>query len=251
MPPRFSIITVCRNSAATLGETMESVWQQEFRDFEYIVIDGASTDGTLELLRESAGRFRGQMRWVSEPDAGIYDAMNKGLKLAQGDVIGFLNADDFFADATVLGEIAGAFDGDSGIDAVHGSLNYINAERRIVRRWRGCAYKPGAFQRGWMPAHPTFYCKRCCFEQYGAFDTGIGSAADFELMLRFIEVHRIRTSCLPLTFVYMRMGGASTRGLRAVWRNTRQNQAAFRRNALACPWHYPISRFFSKFSITT
>lgn len=246
MHPPISIITVCRNASATLPETMRSVLAQSYGDYEYIVIDGASSDSTPELAEAAAGHFSGRMKWVSEPDAGIYDAMNKGIRMASGEIIGFLNADDHYADAEVLRDIADAFAQDAALDAVHGSLSYINARRKIVRRWKGAPYTAGAFQRGWMPAHPTFYCKRTCFERYGAFEPSIGSAADFELMLRFIEKHRIRLKFLPREFVQMRIGGSSTSGLRAVLRNTRQNQAAFRRNSIPCPWHYPISRFLCK-----
>lgn len=126
------------------------------------------------------------MKWLSEPDKGIYDAMNKGISMATGDIIGFLNADDYYQDGGVLETIAEAF-ARHGADAVHGNLHYINGAREIVRTWRGTEYRPGSFQRGWCPAHPTFYCKRDCFTRYGGFDPAIGSAADFELMLRFIE----------------------------------------------------------------
>lgn len=122
--------------------------------------------------------FRSRMKWVSEPDEGIYDAMNKGILMATGDVVGFLNGDDYYQDNRVLEDIARAFS-ENGTDAVHGNLSYINSERKVVRTWQGSPYRPGAFQRGWNPAHPTFYCTRECFERYGLFDPSIGSAADF------------------------------------------------------------------------
>lgn len=246
MEKLISIITVCRNASATLPETMQSVLAQSYNDYEYIVIDGASTDSTISHIAATEERFSGRMKWVSEADSGIYDAMNKGIRMASGEIIGFLNADDHYADAHVLRDIATAFAQDAALEAVHGNLSYINARRKIVRRWKGAPYTAGAFQRGWMPAHPTFYCKRACFERYGAFEPAIGSAADFELMLRFIEKHRIRLKYLPREFVQMRIGGSSTSGFRAVLCNTRQNQAAFRRNSIPCPWHYPISRFLCK-----
>ena len=246
MPPSISIITVCRNSAHTLQDTMDSVLSQKYKNYEYIIIDGASADTTLSLLSDYEGRFDTRMRWISEPDSGIYDAMNKGLTMARGEVVGFLNADDYYADDDVLLDVATAFAQDDTLDAVHGSLSYINSKRERVRYWKGTPYKQGAFQKGWMPAHPTFYCKRSCFERFGGFEPSIGSAADFELMLRFVEKNGIKLRCLPREFVYMRTGGSSTCGLRAILRNTRQNISAFRRNIIPYPWHYPISRFLCK-----
>jgi len=132
---------------------------------ESIVVDGASKDGTVELIEKYSHQFSGRMKWLSEPDKGIYDAMNKGIGMATGDVIGFLNADDYYQDGNVLEAIAEAF-ARHGTDAVHGNLNYINGAREIVRTWRGTEYTPGSFQRGWNPAHPTFYCKKDCFTRY-------------------------------------------------------------------------------------
>lgn len=145
--------------------------------------------------------------------------------------------------------IAGAF-AQHGTDAVHGNLHYINAARKVVRTWRGTDYKPGSFQRGWCPAHPTFYCKKDCFTRYGGFDPSIGSAADFELMLRFIEKNRVSTAYIDRNMVFMRTGGSSTAGLRAILRNTRQNRQAFRKNSLPCPWHYGVTRLLSKAGTT-
>lgn len=183
---KISVITVCYNSIATLQDTLESILRQTYPDVESIVVDGASKDGTVELIEKYSHQFSGRMKWLSEPDKGIYDAMNKGIGMATGDVIGFLNADDYYQDENVLKAIARAFAW-HGTDAVHGNLHYINGVRDTVRTWRGTEYNPGSFQRGWSPAHPTFYCKKGCFIRYGGFDPSIGSAADFELMLRFIE----------------------------------------------------------------
>lgn len=183
---KISVITVCYNSIATLHDTLESILRQTYPDVESIVVDGASKDGTVELIEKYSHQFSGRMKWISEPDKGIYDAMNKGIGMATGDVIGFLNADDYYQDENVLETIAEAF-ARHGTDAVHGNLHYINGAREIVRTWRGTEYTPGSFQRGWNPAHPTFYCKKDCFTRYGGFNPAIGSAADFELMLRFIE----------------------------------------------------------------
>ena len=171
--------------------------------------------------------------------------MNEGIGMATGDVIGFLNADDYYQDENVLKAIARAFAW-HGTDAVHGNLHYINGVRDTVRTWRGTEYSPGSFQRGWSPAHPTFYCKKGCFIRYGGFDPSIGSAADFELMLRFIEKNRISTTYIDRDMVFMRTGGSSTSGLRAILRNTRQNKQAFRKNGIPYPWHYGVTRLLAK-----
>lgn len=243
---KISIITACFNSAATLPDTLESVLSQCLTNYELIVVDGASTDGTVDILKVYEGRFSGRMRWISEKDGGIYYAMNKGIAMATGDVIGFLNSDDYYFDNEVLQDIAAAFEAAPSIDAIHGDLLFINSKRKVVRRWQGRGYVPGAFQRGWMPAHPTFYCKRQCYEQYGSFIPEIGSAADFEIMLRFIEKYRINTTHIPRYFIYMRMGGSSTAGIRAILRNTKQNIEGFKRNRISYPWHYAVSRFITK-----
>lgn len=246
-PPKMkiSVITVCYNSIATLQDTLESILRQTYPDVESIVVDGASKDGTVELIEKYSHQFSGRMKWLSEPDKGIYDAMNKGIGMATGDVIGFLNADDYYQDENVLKAIARAFAW-HGTDAVHGNLHYINGVRDTVRTWRGTEYSPGSFQRGWSPAHPTFYCKKGCFIRYGGFDPSIGSAADFELMLRFIEKNHISTAYIDRDMVFMRTGGSSTAGLRAILRNTRQNKQAFRKNNLPYPWHYGVTRLLAK-----
>lgn len=242
---KISVITVCYNSSATLSDTLGSVLGQTYPDVEHIIVDGKSTDGTVELIRHYETRYQGKLKWISEPDAGIYDAMNKGIALATGDVIGFLNADDYYQDNKVLEEIAAIFS-QTDIDAIHGNLSYINSKFKVVRTWQGRPYAPGAFQKGWMPAHPTFYCKRKCFEKFGSFDPAIGSAADFELMLRFIEKYHINSYFMDRFMIFMRTGGSSTEGLYAVIRNTCQNKRAFYRNELPCPWHYPLTRFADK-----
>lgn len=243
---KITVITVCYNSEATLGDTIQSVLNQSNKDYEYIIVDGNSNDKTIEIIRSSEKAFSGRMRWISEPDQGIYDAMNKGLHMATGDIIGFLNADDYYQDNHVLQDIARAFRDHPETDAIHGNLDYINRERKVVRSWRGKEYTPGSFQKGWSPAHPTFYCKRQCFEQFGPFVPAIGSAADFELMLRFTERFGIRTRHLQRSMVFMRTGGSSTNGFKTIMRNTKQNRQAFLLNSLPCPLLYPVARLWHK-----
>lgn len=243
---KISVITVCYNSATTLKDTLESVLQQTYPELEYILIDGASSDGTLELIQQYAPLFNGRMKWISELDQGIYDAMNKGIRMSTGDIIGFLNADDYYYNDQVLEHIADAFKAHPNVDAIHGNLHYINVQGKIVRTWTGSSYHSGAFQQGWNPAHPTFYCHKSCFERYGAFNSLIGSAADFELMLRFIEKHHITTYYINRFIIFMRTGGSSTAGFKAVLRNTRQNKRAFTLNGIHYPWHYDLTRLIRK-----
>lgn len=225
---------------------MKSVLSQSYTDYEYIVVDGASADGSIELIQSFEPLFAEHMRWLSEPDKGIYDAMNKGIRMSTGDVIGFLNSDDYYYDADVLKHIAEAFEKHQEADAIHGNLHYINAKEKIVRTWIGTPYKPGAFQKGWNPAHPTFYCKRHHFLKFGGFDLNIGNAADFELMLRFLEKHQIHLHYINRFMVFMRTGGVSTSGFKSIFNNTRQNKQAFRKNNLPVPWHYNATRMISK-----
>lgn len=215
---KISLITVCLNAQNTIGRCIDSVIVQNYSNIEYIVIDGASTDGTLQIIRQH-GQFVSHL--VSEPDAGIYDAMNKGIRLATGDVIGILNADDFFAADDVLSSIAAAFN-NSYSDIVYGNLNYLKPDGRVLRIWTSGSYKRGMFNWGWMPPHPAFYCRRPIFERLGYYDTAFGTAADYELMLRFLHLNKLSVNYLNKTLVNMVTGGASNQKfgnrLRA-WKN--------------------------------
>ncbi len=219
---KISIITATYNSAATVRDTLESILQQTHQDWELIIEDGLSRDDTLSIVREYEPRSQGRMRIFSEKDNGLYDAMNRGIARATGDVIGILNSDDFFHDEHVLEDINRAME-NQPIDCVYGDLKFVQAgnTHRVVRIWKGSQHENGAFLRGWHPAHPTFYARRKCFEKYGSFDTSFAVSADFELMLRFIEVEGIRNRYIPRYFVKMRMGGESTGSLRNILKGNR------------------------------
>ena len=227
---KLSIITVCYNSAATIRDAVDSVLAQEGIGLEYIVIDGGSTDGTLDVLRSYGERIA---RLVSEPDEGIYDAMNKGVSLATGDVVGILNSDDYYADSEVLSTVAAAFE-DSDVDCVFGDLDYVDAEdtSRVVRAWRSKPYEPGAFHRGWHPAHPSFFVRRSVYERVGMFDTNLKIAADYEFMLRVLEREQLSSVYLPEVIVKMRMGGASNASVLNVAKANLQCWKAWRQNGL-------------------
>ena len=241
----ISIITATYNSAATLRSTFDSILQQTYRDIDYIVIDGGSTDGTIDIIREYEPRFGGLIRWISEPDHGIYDAMNKGIRMAKGDVVGILNSDDFYASNYVLSEIAKNI---VDVDAVYGDLVFIDASdtSRVVRQWHGSQYQKGAFLKGWHPAHPTFYARKRLFDTMGAFDTTFKVSADFELMLRFFERGDITSRYIPMVFVKMRMGGESTGSIKKIIEGNRNVIRAFKKNSLPVSSLYPIRRLLPK-----
>lgn len=208
---------------------MDSVARQTHADVEHLVIDGASKDQTVEIAKQ---RSTQHTRIISEPDKGIYDAMNKGLRLACGEVIGFLNADDMFADDQVLSRVAAVFK-NPAIEACFGDLLYVTEDNRcVVRYWKSRHYAHGSFARGWSPAHPTFYIKRSALERLGHFDLSYRLAADTEFMLRYLEKGRVRAAYIPQVQVRMRVGGATNRSLQNVLRQNREIFKALDRNAV-------------------
>jgi len=225
---KISIITVTCNSAATVADTLRSVSQQTWPDVEHIVVDGASTDETVAIVRREGVHVA---KLVSEPDDGIYDAMNKGLRLATGDVVGFLNSDDIYADNDVAKRISQSMS-DLDVDAVYGNLVFVaqNETTRIVRYWRSAPYRLGACARGWMPPHPTLYVRRSVLDKIGNFDTSYQLQADFELCLRLFEVHRVRALHLSATLVRMRTGGATTGSVRNIIRGNLEAARACRQH---------------------
>ncbi|MBN2133902.1 MAG: glycosyltransferase [Sedimentisphaerales bacterium] len=233
---KISIITVCYNCADTLEDTVESVGCQSHSDVEHIVVDGGSSDGTQDLVAEHDGRIS---KFVSEPDEGIYDAMNKGIRLAEGEFVAFLNADDMYADDRVISDVVAAAEA-GDVDAVYGDLLYVRRDdtSKVVRYWKAGEYLPGAFRFGWVPPHPTFFCRRSVFERFGAFDSAYRLAGDFELMLRFLEKHRVRVGYIPRPLVRMRVGGRANT-VRGVLRGNREILRAFAANGLK-----PAPRFF-------
>ena len=211
---KISIITATYNSGKTVTDTLESVLHQSYNDFEYLIIDGASKDDTMTIVKEYEPRFEGRLRYISEPDKGLYDAMNKGLKMATGDVVGILNSDDFYTSDDALQVIADAFSSND-IDATYGDIHFVNDSdlTKMVRYYSSSVFRRSLMRYGMMPAHPSFYCKRDVYERYGSFDTSYRVAADFENLLRLIFVNRIKTQYIPKDFVTMRTGGMSTAGL--------------------------------------
>jgi glycosyltransferase len=224
-----SIITATFNAETTLSDCVESVSEQSV-DVEHIIIDGASTDGTLKIVehyRDSLAKV------ISEPDKGIYDAMNKGLKLATGDVIGILNADDFYASSDVLKKVANAFS-DPDVDACYGDLVYVDSKdtNKVTRYWHSGNFNPRKFYWGWMPPHPTFFVRRSVYEKHGLFNLNLGSAADYESMLRLLLKHQLKAVYIPEVLVHMRTGGESNVSLSNRLKANRNDRRAWDVNDL-------------------
>lgn len=230
---KVSLITVTCNSQQYLAQCIESVRSQKYTNIEYIVIDGSSTDGTVDIIRQSAGVVD---KWLSERDSGMYDAINKGLKMATGDIIGILNSDDMLASSETISHIVDRFIQEE-VDSVYGDLVYVDAEdtANVYRYWKGSAYDRGAFRWGWMPAHPTFYVRRSVVESLGGYETHYFSAADFELMTRYLYKHRISSSYLPELIVKMRKGGMSNCGWQRRLRANRRDYLALKQNGVPFP----------------
>lgn len=228
--PKISVITVCFNASTSIRACLESVASQSV-DLEHIVIDGKSTDKTLTIVDEF--RTDPRLRVISEPDNGIYDAMNKGIKLARGQIIGFLNADDRYASPNTLSSVVIAL-ADPAADSCYGDLIYVSQAnpQHIVRYWRSGSYNRRGFYFGWMPPHPTFYAKRAVYERYGSFNTALGSAADYEIMLRFLCKNGVSTTYIPEILVAMQTGGVSNRSLKNRIKANRMDRIAWQVNGL-------------------
>lgn len=205
MVPRISIVTVSYNNAATLAKTIESVANQDYPNLEHVVVDGGSTDGSVEILRASADKIS---KWISEDDRGIYHAMNKGWSLSTGKFVGFLNSDDTLTGPDVISQMVRRL-AQSQADAVYADLELVDQQGRVSRRWKSGTYHRLKFHLGWMTPHPTTYIRRTLFEKYGGFREDLSIAADYELMLRFFYRHRAKVTYLPATVVQMLAGGTS------------------------------------------
>lgn len=243
MALKMSIVTVCLNGVGTIGDTLASVNSQTHADIEHLVIDGGSTDGTQQLVQRQARRLA---YFVSERDRGIYDAMNKGLAAATGDIVGFLNADDVFATAESAAHIAAAFE--SGVDVCYGDVVYVAAAKpeRVIRYWRAGRYTRGLCATGWAPPHPTLYVRREAMLKHGGFDTTMRIAADFEFALRLLDVVGLSVRYVPEVLVRMRAGGASNRSFKAVLRGQRELAAALRSHGLPSGWLWSARRLASR-----
>jgi glycosyltransferase involved in cell wall biosynthesis len=227
---KVSIITITYNSEATLEDTIKSVLDQTYADLEYIIVDGGSTDRTLSIIDAYKDRIA---NLVSEKDNGLYDALNKGISMATGDLIGILHSDDFYTGNTVIENIVNTIK-QNDADAAYADLCYVDKTDTdiIFRKWKSGSYKHGMFRNGWMPPHPTFFAKRICYEVFGSFNLSLVSAADYELMLRFIHRHRIKLAYLPEFIVKMRVGGKSNVSIQNRIRANQEDRKAWKINGL-------------------
>ena len=229
---KISIITVTYNSSKTLADTINSVLLQSHTDFEYIIIDGKSTDETLSIIKKYEPKFKGKLKWISEQDHGIYDAMNKGIKIATGDIIGILNSDDFFSRSNILEIINATFNNDKQIDAIYGDVHFVNPEnlKKCTRYYSSKIFKRSLMKLGFMPAHPSFYLKKECFSKYGLYKTNYKIAPDFEFLLRCIYIYKAKIKYIPIDMVTMRTGGISTSGIKAHKLIMKEHLQAFHEN---------------------
>lgn len=225
---KISIITACYNSADTIRDTIESVLSQNYADVEYIIVDGKSTDDTLRIVDEYKGRIA---KVVSEKDNGIYFALNKGIELASGDVVGILHADDVYTNEAVISSVMKKME---TADAVYGDLQYVDRKNisKVIRHWKSGIYHTGMFRKGWMPPHPAFFLKKKCYAQYGTFNTTFRTAADYELMLRMIHKHGVPVAYIPEVLVKMRVGGVSNVTLKNRINANREDKRAWLINGL-------------------
>jgi glycosyltransferase involved in cell wall biosynthesis len=227
---KVSIITITYNSEATLKDTIESVVNQTYHDMEYIIVDGKSTDNSLAIIDSYKDKIS---KVISEKDNGLYDALNKGIALATGDLIGIIHSDDFYTDNFVIEKIVKSIK-ENNSDAAYADLYYVDKvdTNKIFRKWKSGIYKHGIFLNGWMPPHPTFFAKRSCYEKFGSFNLSFVSAADYELMLRFIHKHKIKLAYLPEFIIKMRVGGKSNVSLKNRIRANNEDRKAWIINGL-------------------
>jgi glycosyltransferase involved in cell wall biosynthesis len=263
---KVSLITVSYNSAKTIADTLKSVQSQTYKDIEYIVVDGNSSDGTIEIVKQFLDSAKDVSqdasqdsekdisqdtgvvkKFLCERDKGIYDAMNKGLAMATGEVIGVLNSDDFYCSNDVIEEVVRAFQ-QNNTDCLYGDLNYVDPidTSKIVRKWRSGSFRKQNFLKGWMPPHPTFFVRKTCYDKFGKFDTQFKSAADYELMLRFLFKESCSAVHLPKVMIHMRAGGVSNVSLKNRIRANREDRLAWKINGLKPKWFTLLRKPLSK-----
>ena len=223
-----SVITISFNASSTIEKTLQSVANQSYKNIEHIIVDGGSKDNTLEICNS----FSHVSKIISEADRGVYDAFNKGLKLATGNVIGFLNADDIFYDNNSVLEIVQSFS-ENDTDIVYGNLDYIDENGKVIRNWISRSYEVGLVKKAWMPAHPTFYCKKNVYDSLGGYNASFKIGGDFELCLRFLEVHQVPSFYLNKKLVKMLVGGISNSGLKSKWTIYKEELRALRQNKIS------------------
>jgi len=240
---KVSILTVVFNNVINIEQCIKSVLGQTYKNLEYIVIDGKSSDGTLDVIKKYE---HGISKWISEPDHGVYDAINKGIRMATGDVIGILHSDDFYASDKVIEKMAEAFTR-YDVQSVYGDLVYVSKDgSRLIRYWRAGEYQEGMIKWGWMPPHPTFFVKKEVYQKYGCFNTSLRIAADYEMVLRLLAKQKITTCYIPEVLIKMRVGGISNGSIKGLVRKTVEDYRALRINGLNLAILTVLSKNLSK-----
>lgn len=240
---KVSIITVVYNNAATIKDAIDSVLSQTYKNIEYIIIDGASTDGTVEIVKSYGDKIA---TFISEPDRGLYDAMNKGIALATGEIVGILNSDDFYIHDRVIERVVREFE-EKEVDSVYADLVYVKPENldKVVRYYDSSHFSPEKFAYGWMPAHPTFFVKREIYKKYGVFRTDLKIGADFDILARFLYTHKISYSYIKEVLVKMRVGGVST-SFSSIWINNIEQLKVCKDNGIDTNIWKILSKYPSK-----
>lgn len=236
---KVTIITAVFNEIELIEQCINSVLDQSYGDIEYIIVDGGSTDDTVEVIRKYDQRIS---KWISAPDKGLYYALNKGLQMSSGEIVGFLHSDDIYANSEIIKTVISQMT-EYNVDGCYGDLQYVDRHdiEKIVRYWKSCPYNDGLFKKGWMPPHPTLFLKRDIYNRYGFFNTDFRIAADYELMLRFFKKHNISSRYVSEVFIKMRVGGVSNRSLKNLLKKSSEDYRAWKVNNL-CGGGYTILR---------
>lgn len=243
---KVTIITATYNSAKTIQSCMDSVLNQTYGNIEYLIIDGNSKDETLGIVKQACNS-NPQIKWLSEVDKGIYDALNKGIEHATGDIIGFVHSDDFLAEPIIIAEIVKQFERHAA-DGVYGDLHYIDKENinRVVRAWKSKTFHSKLLQQGWMPAHPTLYLKKSVYQKHGNFNLRFNIAGDYDFMLRILKDSELKFSYLPEVITKMRVGGISNRSLRSIYKKSREDYSVIKLNGISLPLAVLLMKNVSK-----
>lgn len=244
---KISIITVCYNSAITIEETIQSVTSQTYKDIEYIIVDGNSKDTTVAIIKKHGGEIS---IWLSEPDNGLYDAMNKGVKLATGDVIGILNSDDLYQDSDVITDVMNQFNKEPELDILYGDLVYVKSDNtdKVVRNWKSKDYYGGFFENANVPPHPALFVRSKVYKEAGLFDLDYKIAADYEFMLRIFKKHKFNSRYINRLMVRMRLGGASNASFVSVVKQNKEVLNAWKKNNFKTPFYLMPLRVLKKMS---
>lgn len=243
---KISIITPSYNSSKTIRDTIDSIINQAYKDIEYIIIDGGSKDDTLDIVKTYQNRIN--IKLISEPDKGLYDAMNKGINMATGDVVGILNSDDFYKNENVLEKVATCFNEHSEADGCYGDLEFVDEinTKKIVRTWKAGEYKKAKLNNGWIIPHPTFFVKNGVYKKYSSFNLSLRIAADYEFLLRLLKINKIKVQYIPEILVSMRVGGVSTKNIEQRKKGWQELKKAWEINNLKLPCCFILRRILFK-----